>query len=383
MPNLYPLLRRLLFALNEEHAHRLTMGFFNALGRVHPINVYAHDAWRGPLMQCPIKVMGIDFPNPVGLAAGLDKDARAVDGLAALGFGFIEVGTVTPLPQAGNPHPRLFRLSEHGALINRNGFNSAGLGAFLSNLARHRQTVRIGINLGKNAVTPIRQAADDYLIGLRAVYRAADYVSINISSPNTTNLRSLEKPLSLDPLLRRLTLERSRLSDLHGRYVPLAVKLSPDLDSADMPAITTSLLQNKVDAVIATNTTIARPESIQSHFHAKEAGGLSGKPLFDASTELVVNLHHHLQGEIPIIAAGGIFSGDDAWRKLAAGASLIQIYTGFIYRGPRLIRDIIEKIHRQQVGRNFTDLASVLESLHGVSLDPSLSESSQIHRSRE
>ena len=383
MPNLYPLLRRLLFALNEEHAHRLTMGFFNALGRVHPINVYAHDAWRGPLMQCPIKVMGIDFPNPVGLAAGLDKDARAVDGLAALGFGFIEVGTVTPLPQAGNPHPRLFRLSEHGALINRNGFNSAGLGAFLSNLARHRQTVRIGINLGKNAVTPIRQAADDYLTGLRAVYRAADYVSINISSPNTTNLRSLEKPLSLDPLLRRLTLERNRLSDLHGRYVPLAVKLSPDLDSADMPAITTSLLQNKVDAVIATNTTIARPESIQSHFHAKEAGGLSGKPLFDASTELVVNLHHHLQGEIPIIAAGGIFSGDDAWRKLAAGASLIQIYTGFIYRGPRLIRDIIEKIHRQQVGRNFTDLASVLESLHGVSLDPSLSESSQIPRPRE
>ncbi len=383
MPNLYPLLRRLLFALNEEHAHRLTMGFFNALGRVHPINVYAHDAWRGPLMQCPIKVMGIDFPNPVGLAAGLDKDARAVDGLAALGFGFIEVGTVTPLPQAGNPHPRLFRLSEHGALINRNGFNSAGLGAFLSNLARHRQTVRIGINLGKNAVTPIRQAADDYLTGLRAVYRAADYVSINISSPNTTNLRSLEKPLSLDPLLRRLTLERNRLSDLHGRYVPLAVKLSPDLDSADMPAITTSLLQNKVDAVIATNTTIARPESIQSHFHAKEAGGLSGKPLFDASTELVVNLHHHLQGEIPIIAAGGIFSGDDAWRKLAAGASLIQIYTGFIYRGPRLIRDIIEKIHRQQVGRNFTDLASVLESLHGGSLDPSLSESSQIPRSRE
>ena len=383
MPNLYPLLRRLLFALNEEHAHRLTMGFFNALGRVHPINVYAHDAWRGPLMQCPIKVMGIDFPNPVGLAAGLDKDARAVDGLAALGFGFIEVGTVTPLPQAGNPHPRLFRLSEHGALINRNGFNSAGLGAFLSNLARHRQTVRIGINLGKNAVTPIRQAADDYLTGLRAVYRAADYVSINISSPNTTNLRSLEKPLSLDPLLRRLTLERNRLSDLHGRYVPLAVKLSPDLDSADMPAITTSLLQNKVDAVIATNTTIARPESIQSHFHAKEAGGLSGKPLFDASTELVVNLHHHLQGEIPIIAAGGIFSGDDAWRKLAAGASLIQIYTGFIYRGPRLIRDIIEKIHRQQVGRNFTDLASVLESLHGGSLDPSLSESSQIPRPRE
>ena len=383
MPNLYPLLRRLLFALNEEHAHRLTMGFFNALGRVHPINVYAHDAWRGPLMQCPIKVMGIDFPNPVGLAAGLDKDARAVDGLAALGFGFIEVGTVTPLPQAGNPHPRLFRLSEHGALINRNGFNSAGLGAFLSNLARHRQTVRIGINLGKNAVTPIRQAADDYLTGLRAVYRAADYVSINISSPNTTNLRSLEKPLSLDPLLRRLTLERNRLSDLHGRYVPLAVKLSPDLDSADMPAITTSLLQNKVDAVIATNTTIARPESIQSHFHAKEAGGLSGKPLFDASTELVVNLHHHLQGEIPIIAAGGIFSGDDAWRKLAAGASLIQIYTGFIYRGPRLIRDIIEKIHRQQVGRNFTDLASVLESLHGVSLDPSLSEESKIPRSRE
>ena len=374
MPNLYPLLRRLLFALNEEHAHRLTMGFFDALGRIHPINVYAHDAWRGPLMQCPIKVMGIDFPNPVGLAAGLDKDARAVDGLAALGFGFIEVGTVTPLPQAGNPHPRLFRLSEHGALINRNGFNSAGLGAFLSNLARHRQTVRIGINLGKNAVTPMRQAADDYLTGLRAVYRAADYVTINISSPNTTNLRSLEKPLLLDHLLRRLTLERTQLSDLHGRYVPVAVKLSPDLDPADVPAITTSLLQNKVDAVIATNTTTARPESIQSHFRAKEAGGLSGKPLFDASTELVVNLHHHLQGEIPIIAAGGIFSGDDAWRKLAAGASLIQIYTGFIYRGPRLIRDIIEKIHRQQVGRNFTDLASVLQSLHGTSLDPSLSE---------
>ena len=278
------------------------------------------------------------------------------------------------MPQAGNPHPRLFRLSEHGALINRNGFNSAGLGAFLSNLARHRQTVRIGINLGKNAVTPMRQAADDYLTGLRAVYRAADYVTINISSPNTTNLRSLEKPLSLDHLLRRLTLERTQLSDLHGRYVPVAVKLSPDLDPADVPAITTSLLQNKVDAVIATNTTTARPESIQSHFHAKEAGGLSGKPLFDASTELVVNLHHYLQGEIPIIAAGGIFSGDDAWRKLAAGASLIQIYTGFIYHGPRLIRDIIEKIHRQQVGRNFTDLASVLQSLHGASLDPSLSE---------
>ena len=374
MPNLYPLLRRLLFTLNEEHAHRLTIGFFNILGRVHPINVYAHDAWRGPLMQCPIKVMGIDFPNPVGLAAGLDKDARAVDGLAALGFGFIEVGTVTPLPQAGNPHPRLFRLSEHGALINRNGFNSAGLGTFLSNLTRHRQTVRIGINLGKNAVTPMKQAADDYVTGLRAVYQAADYVTINVSSPNTANLRSLEKPLSLDQLLGRLTLERTQLSDLHGRYVPLAVKLSPDLDPADVPAITTSLIQNKVDAVIATNTTTARPKLIQSHVHAKEAGGLSGQPLFDASTELVGTLHHHLQGEIPIIAAGGIFSGDDAWRKLAAGASLIQIYTGFIYRGPRLIRDIVETIRRQQVGRNFTDLASVLRSLHSASLDPSLSE---------
>lgn len=284
--------------------------------------------------------MGLTFPNPVGLAAGLDKDGAYIDGLAALGFGFIEIGTVTPRAQPGNPKPRMFRLPEAQALINRMGFNNGGVDAFVRNVQASRfyqeQRGILGLNIGKNADTPIERATDDYLYCLDKVYPYAAYVTVNISSPNTKNLRQLQQASEIDALLSALKMAQSQLADKHGRYVPLVLKIAPDLDDEQIDTIASALLRHHIDGVIATNTTITR-DAVQGLAHANETGGLSGAPVRDLSTRVVRALHQVLQGEIPIIGVGGILSGSDASEKMAAGASLVQLYTGLIYRGPALV----------------------------------------------
>tara|TARA_R110001599_G_scaffold64023_3_gene178896 strand:+ start:513519 stop:514508 length:990 start_codon:yes stop_codon:yes gene_type:complete len=290
----------------------------------------------------PRKVMGIKFPNPVGLAAGLDKDGAYIDGLAALGFGFIEVGTVTPRAQAGNPKPRMFRLPQAQAIINRMGFNNGGVDAFVSNVraSRFHQENKgvLGLNIGKNADTPIERAVDDYLICLEKVYPYASYVTINISSPNTKNLRQLQGASELDALLSQLKSAQQRLSDQHQRYVPIALKIAPDIDQEQIHNIAHALLRHQIDGVIATNTTISR-DAVQGLSHAQESGGLSGTPVLEASNTVIRGLKKELGETIPIIGVGGILSGADAKTKIEAGASLVQLYTGLIYRGPSLIRD--------------------------------------------
>lgn len=283
--------------------------------------------------------MGLDFPNAVGLAAGLDKNGEYMDALAALGFGFIEVGTVTPRPQPGNPRPRLFRLPEAGAIINRMGFNNAGVDTLLGNVQRARYRGILGINIGKNFDTPVERAVDDYLIGLRKVYGAASYVAVNVSSPNTPNLRSLQQHDVLSALLSRLKSEQRLLAKRHGKYVPVAVKIAPDL-SAEMVAEIAAVIRDEgIDAVIATNTTLAR-EAVAGLRHGDETGGLSGAPLMRRATEVVRQLHAVLGTAVPVIAVGGIFSGADAMAKMNAGASLVQVYSGLIYRGPALVGEV-------------------------------------------
>ncbi len=282
--------------------------------------------------------MGLRFPNRVGLAAGLDKNAEHIDSLSALGFGFIEVGTVTPRPQAGNPPPRLFRIVENSALINRFGFNNVGLEVFLRNVERSRWRGILGINLGKNADTPAERAVDDYEIGLEKVYARASYVTINISSPNTKGLRGLQEKDALQELLLRISLRRQKLSDRHGKRVPVALKVAPDLDEPAIRDIADAVKRHRVDAVIATNTSISR-EGVEGSPHAGEAGGLSGAPIKRRATEVLTLFKKYLRDEIPLIGAGGILSGDDAREKLAAGAALVQLYTGLIYRGPELVAE--------------------------------------------
>ena len=286
--------------------------------------------------------MGLTFPNPVGLAAGLDKDGAYIDGLAALGFGFIEIGTVTPRAQPGNPKPRMFRLPQAHALINRMGFNNGGVDAFVRNVqaSRFHQEKQgiLGLNIGKNADTPIERATDDYLQCLDKVYPYAAYVTVNISSPNTKNLRQLQQASELDALLSALKQAQARLADAHGRYVPLALKIAPDLDDEQIETIASALLRHHIDGVIASNTTITR-DAVQGLTHANEAGGLSGAPVRELSTRVIRALHQYLKGEIPIIGVGGILSGEHACEKMLAGASLVQLYTGLIYRGPLLVRE--------------------------------------------
>jgi dihydroorotate dehydrogenase len=284
--------------------------------------------------------MGIDFPNPVGLAAGLDKNAAHIDGLASFGFGFLEVGTITPRPQPGNPRPRLFRIPEANAIINRMGFNNGGVDALLANVARARYRGILGINIGKNFDTPIENAADDYLACLRKVYAHAHYVTVNISSPNTKNLRALQESDALAALLRALDTERTALAAQHGRRVPLAVKIAPDLDESQLDAIADVLVAENMDAVIATNTTIAR-DAVAGLRHADEPGGLSGAPVRERSTAVVRGLAKRLGGRLPIIAAGGILSGNHAREKIDAGATLVQVYSGLIYRGPGLVGEVV------------------------------------------
>ena len=332
----YALLRSFLFCLDPETAHGLGLSGIDFLHRAGLAGLLAK-----PVPPSPVKVMGLTFPNPVGLAAGLDKNGEHVDALAALGFGSIEIGTVTPRPQPGNPKPRMFRIPERQAIINRMGFNNHGVDRLLANIADSRFARDggiLGINIGKNFDTPIEKAADDYLTCLSRVYTAASYVAVNISSPNTKNLRELQKDEALDALLAALKAEQERLADRHGRYVPLALKIAPDLDDPQIGSIADLLRQHRMDAVIATNTTLSR-EEVKGLPHADEAGGLSGAPVFQRSTAVLKKLAAALAGEVPIVGVGGIMQGSDAAAKIEAGASLVQIYTGFIYSGPELIAE--------------------------------------------
>jgi len=341
---LYRLARSALFRLDPERAHDLALKSLSALGPGAALLGSGAERGEG------VRVMGIDFPNPVGLAAGLDKNGEYVDALAALGFGFIEVGTVTPRPQPGNPKPRMFRLEEHAAIINRLGFNNLGVERLLRNLETVDFDGVLGINIGKNFDTPIERAADDYVACLEAVYGRATYVTVNISSPNTRNLRDLQSSEALDALLRTVMARRAALARKHGRSKPLLLKVAPDLDGAQVDAIAKLAVKHAVDGLIATNTTVAR-EAVKGHRHELQAGGLSGRPLFKPSTEILHRFARALGGRIPLVGVGGILSGEDARAKVEAGASLVQLYTGFIYEGPDLILRCRRALSRPKAGR--------------------------------
>jgi dihydroorotate dehydrogenase len=337
MPSIpYPLARPFLFGLDPEHAHELTLA---ALARIQRTPLQALIAQ--PRIHDPVTVAGLVFPNRIGLAAGLDKNGRAIDAFGAMGFGSIEVGTVTPLAQPGNPKPRMFRIPECSALINRMGFNNDGLGAFIGNVrrARFRRSGGIlGLNIGKNATTPIARAADDYLACLDGVYPHADYVTVNISSPNTKNLRELQSDAALDALLDALSARRDALAAEHRRRVPMFVKIAPDLEPAQIESIAATLTRHAVDGVVATNTTLAR-DGVASRRHANESGGLSGAPLAERANRVIAALRAALGPAFPIVGVGGVMSGADAHAKRDAGADLVQIYTGFIYKGPALVAE--------------------------------------------
>jgi dihydroorotate dehydrogenase len=329
---LYSLARAALFRLDPEVAHDLTLKSLSALGPAAALLGAGADRNEART------VMGLPFPNPVGLAAGLDKNGEYVDALAALGFGFLEIGTVTPRPQPGNARPRMFRLEEHEAIINRLGFNNQGVERLLRNVERASYTGILGINIGKNFDTPNDRAADDYLACLDAVYARASYVTVNISSPNTQDLRELQSSERLDELLAALMERRDALAARHGASKPLLVKVAPDLDDAQVPSIAALAVVHRVDGLIATNTTVGR-DAVAGHRHAAQPGGLSGRPLFGPSTRVLQKLSSELQGRVPLIGVGGIMGGADARAKMEAGASLVQLYTGFIYRGPDLIAE--------------------------------------------
>jgi dihydroorotate dehydrogenase len=337
----YALARPFLFGLDPETAHDLTMA---ALERTQhtPLKM----AYCSGRIEDPIQLAGLSFPNRVGMAAGLDKNARCIDGLAAMGFGFVEVGTVTPQPQTGNPKPRMFRLPQANALINRLGFNNEGLEAFLRNVRAStfrqntsgKQPLLLGLNIGKNAVTPIDNALDDYLICLDGVYPHADYVTVNISSPNTKNLRALQSDEALDALLGGIAKRRDTLAREHGKAVPIFVKIAPDLDEAQIEVIAATLKRHAMDGVVATNTTLSR-DAVMGMAYADEAGGLSGAPVLESSNGVIRQLRSALGTGFPIIGVGGVMSGDDAVSKIKAGADVVQIYTGLIYKGPGLVRE--------------------------------------------
>lgn len=334
----YPLARSILFRLDPEAAHDLALRQMAWLERRGLLGTLV-----GRRVADPFRAMGIVFPNRVGLAAGLDKNAAHIDALGSLGFGFIEVGTVTPRPQPGNPRPRMFRLAKRGALINRLGFNNEGLERFLAHVGERRWPGVLGLNIGKNATTPIGEAGVDYLRGLDAVHPWADYVTVNISSPNTRNLRLLQQEQALDGLLGTLRGHADELDARRGRKVPLLVKIAPDLDLEAIRSIARMLLRHRIDGVIATNTTVSR-SGVQGEPYATEEGGLSGAPLREASNRVIAALRQELGGDLTIIGVGGVMQADDAAAKIEAGADLVQIYTGLIYTGPRLIREAAVRI---------------------------------------
>ena len=331
---LYDLIRPLLFRLDAERAHHVTL---QSLEMVHRLGLAS--LLNGVPVCRPRQVMGLTFPNAVGLAAGLDKNGAYIDALAALGFGFIEVGTVTPRPQPGNPRPRLFRIPQAHAIVNRMGFNNDGVDKLIENVRRAKYRGILGINIGKNFDTPIESAADDYLACLRKVYAHASYVAVNISSPNTKNLRQLQDKDALENLLAALKQTQAQLAEVHDKYVPIALKIAPDLETEQIVEIADLLLKHRMDAVIATNTTLSR-EGVEGLPNAQEAGGLSGAPVRVKSTAVVKQLSMALGKEIPIIGVGGIMEGLDAEEKIKAGASLVQVYSGLVYRGPGLVGEI-------------------------------------------
>jgi dihydroorotate dehydrogenase len=332
----YPLARPFLFGLDPEHAHDLTLGALASIQRT-PLAYWIQQR----RVRDPVTLAGLVFPNRVGLAAGLDKNGRCIDAFGAMGFGSIEVGTVTPLPQPGNPKPRMFRIVASEALINRMGFNNGGLAVFLANVRRARFRASggiLGLNIGKNAATPIERATDDYLAGLAGVYPHADYVTVNVSSPNTKDLRSLQGDAALDALLAALAARRGELAAEHERRVPMFVKVAPDLEPKQIDAIAEALVRHGIDGVVATNTTVSR-DGVAGRPHADESGGLSGAPLRERSNRVIARLRRALGAGVPIIGVGGVMSADDARAKRAAGADLVQLYTGFIYCGPTLVTE--------------------------------------------
>lgn len=330
---MYALLRPLLFKLDAEQAHHFTLDGLARAYRLGLLQKVAHHT-------CPATLMGLSLPNPVGLAAGLDKNGQYIDALAALGFGFIEIGTVTPKAQAGNPKPRLFRVPEHQAVINRMGFNNQGIDAMIQNIEKSRFNGILGINIGKNATTPIENAADDYLICLEKAYTHAGYITVNISSPNTQNLRTLQGGDELNALLSALKNKQAHLAAAHGRYVPLAVKIAPDLNEQQVADIAHAAIQTEIDGIIATNTTIDK-SALGHHPLAGEQGGLSGAPVREASNRVLKQLLAELEGRLPVIGVGGILSGADAAAKLHMGAAAVQVYSGLIYRGPALVKECL------------------------------------------
>lgn len=335
---MYTLARQLLFKLSPETSHDLSLDLIGAGGRMGLNGMLCKQP-----ASLPVSVMGLNFANPVGLAAGLDKNGAAIDGFAQLGFGFVEIGTVTPRPQPGNPKPRLFRLPEATAIINRMGFNNLGVDHLLERVGASRYKGVLGINIGKNFDTPVERAVDDYLICLDKVYTAASYITVNVSSPNTPGLRSLQFGDSLKQLLDALAERREQLAGTHGKRVPLAIKIAPDMSDEETALVAAALMESGMDAVIATNTTLGR-EGVEALPYGGEAGGLSGAPVLEKSTHIVKVLAGELGGKLPIIAAGGITEGRHAAEKIAAGASLVQIYSGFIYKGPALIREAVDAI---------------------------------------
>ena len=343
----YALARPFLFGFDPETAHDLTM---TSLARTQGTPLSA--LYCNTRVSDPVELAGLTFPNRVGMAAGLDKNARCIDGLAAMGFGFVEVGTVTPKAQPGNPKPRMFRLPEANALINRLGFNNDGLDAFLVNVQKSsvrkpgaKSTLLLGLNIGKNAATPIENAVDDYLVCLDGVYPHADYVTVNISSPNTKNLRALQSDEALDALLGQIAERRETLARRHGKRVPIFVKIAPDLDDAQVEVIAATLKRHAMDGVVATNTTLGR-DGVKGQRHAQEAGGLSGAPVLAASNRVIAQLRAALGKGFPIIGVGGVMSGPDAVSKIRAGADVVQIYTGLIYKGPALVAEAANSIKK-------------------------------------
>jgi dihydroorotate dehydrogenase, subfamily 2 len=334
----YPLVRHFLFKLDPEVVHELTIHQLAWMGGT-PFEVF----FRNKLPSRPVEVMGLKFDNPVGLAAGLDKDGDAIDAFGAMGFGFIEVGTVTPRPQPGNDKPRIFRVIPAQGIINRMGFNNKGVDNLIENVKKSHYKGILGINIGKNKDTPIENGKDDYLICMDKVYAYAGYIAVNISSPNTPNLRQLQYGDAFDDLLNSLKERQKELAEKHKKYVPLAVKIAPDLSPEELKQVAEALLRHKIDGVIATNTTLDR-EMIHDMPHAAETGGLSGRPLQNKSTEIIRALHQYLKGQIPIIGVGGIDSAMAAREKIQAGAELVQIYSGFIYNGPDLVKNIVNNI---------------------------------------
>jgi len=334
----YQLLRRWLFAQDAEDSHDLTLGILRRFANT-PLSLF----WRQRLPAKPVEVMGLKFPNPVGLAAGLDKNGRCIQAFGQMGFGFIEIGTVTPKPQPGNPKPRLFRLPEDQAIINRMGFNNDGVDALVDQVKKARYHGIVGINIGKNKTTEEADALSDYLICLEKVYALADYITINISSPNTPGLRNFQHGDALNALLEGLKSRQRALAEEIGRYVPLVVKIAPDLTEEEVKTMAEAFNQQGIDGVIATNTTLSR-EGLKDQQLAEQAGGLSGVPVRSLSTSVIKLLRQHLHEDIPIIGVGGIDSLQSAKQKLDAGASLVQLYTGFIYKGPKLVKEIVNKL---------------------------------------